>query len=115
MKNLKLGVKLLGGFLITAAITVAVGTLAYYQLASLAHKSEEIATGDLPGVQAALIDMDRERFYLPAYMHRHGWIGMRLDLEPVDWAHLEQLLTEAYLASAPRKMAREWEASRMAT
>ncbi len=69
----------------------------------------------MPGVQAALIDMDRERFYLPAYMHRHGWIGMRLDLDPVDWAHLEQLLTEAYLASAPRKMAREWEASRMAT
>jgi predicted DNA-binding protein (MmcQ/YjbR family) len=66
----------------------------------------------LPGVQAALLDMDRERFYPPAYMHQHGWIGMRLDIEPVDWSQAEQLLVEAYLASAPKKLAREFEAAR---
>jgi phosphoribosylglycinamide formyltransferase-1 len=59
----------------------------------------------LPGVQGALIDLDRERFYLPAYMHQHGWIGMRLDLEPVDWAQAAQLLREAYLALAPKRLA----------
>ena len=68
----------------------------------------------MPGVQAALIDLDRERFYLPAYMHHHGWVGMRLDIEPVDWAQLEQLLVEAYLAMAPKKLAKEFESSRAA-
>ena len=66
----------------------------------------------LPGVQGALIDLDRERFYLPAYVHHHGWIGMRVDIEPVDWAQLEQLLTEAYMASAPKRLLKEFEAAR---
>ena len=54
MKNLSLRVKLLGGFLLTAAITLIVGALAYVQLTSLASKSSEITTLDLPGVQESL-------------------------------------------------------------
>ncbi|MCM0756939.1 MCP four helix bundle domain-containing protein, partial [Desulfovibrio aminophilus] len=54
MKNIKLGIKLLGGFLFTAAITLAVGVTAFIQLSSLAAKSTEIATGDLPGVENSL-------------------------------------------------------------
>ena len=54
MKNLSLRVKLLGGFLLTAAITLVVGGLAYVQLTSLAHKSSDISTADLPGVQESL-------------------------------------------------------------
>lgn len=63
----------------------------------------------LPGVQAALIDLDRERFYLPAYVARNGWIGMRLDIEPVDWAQAEQLLGEAYSAAAPKRLLKQLE------
>ena len=55
-----------------------------------------------PGVQAALIDLDPARFYLPAYMARWGWVGMRLDVEPVDWAQVGQLVKEAFVASAPK-------------
>ena len=66
----------------------------------------------LPGVQAALLDLDRERFYPPAYMHQHGWIGMRLDIEPVDWAQVEQLVAEAYEALAPKRLFKEWAATR---
>ncbi len=65
-----------------------------------------------PGVLAALLDLDRERFYPPAYMHQHGWLGMRLDIEPVDWARAEQLLVEVYVALAPKRLVREFEASR---
>ncbi len=60
----------------------------------------------LPGVQGALVDLDPTRFFLPAYMHQHGWVGMRVDIEPVDWAHAEQLLREAYVALAPKRLAR---------
>lgn len=61
----------------------------------------------LPGVQSELMDIDPNRFYLPAYMARHGWIGMRLDIEPVDWAQAEQLLLEAYSATAPKRLLKE--------
>ena len=57
-----------------------------------------------PGVQGALVDLDPDRFYLPAYMARWGWVGMRLDVEPVDWAQVEQLLREAWAASAPKSV-----------
>ncbi len=62
----------------------------------------------LPGVQAALIDLDPERFYLPAYVARSGWIGMRLDIEPVDWAQAAQLLEEAYSAVAPKRLLKQF-------
>ncbi|OGR36959.1 MAG: chemotaxis protein [Desulfovibrionales bacterium GWA2_65_9] len=54
LKNLKLGTKLLGGFLLTAAITLVVGGLAYVQLTSLAHKGTDISTVDLPGGQESI-------------------------------------------------------------
>lgn len=63
-----------------------------------------------PGVQGALVDLDPTRFYLPAYMHHHGWVGMRLDIEPVDWAQAELLLREAYEASAPKRLLAEYRA-----
>ena len=53
-KNLSLRAKLLGGFLLTAAITLMVGGLAYVQLTSLAGKSVAISTQDLPGVRESL-------------------------------------------------------------
>ena len=54
MKNWSLRVKLLGGFLLTAAITLVVGTLAFVQLTSLASKSTNISNVDLPGVRESL-------------------------------------------------------------
>jgi methyl-accepting chemotaxis protein len=54
LKNLGLRTKLLGGFLIVAAITLVVGGLAFFQLSSLAEKSARISTVDLPGVQESL-------------------------------------------------------------
>ncbi|SNS14891.1 methyl-accepting chemotaxis protein [Humidesulfovibrio mexicanus] len=54
LKNLGLRTKLLGGFLIVAAITLVVGGLAFFQLTSLAEKSARISTVDLPGVQESL-------------------------------------------------------------
>jgi methyl-accepting chemotaxis protein len=54
LKNLSLRTKLLGGFLLIAAITLLVGGLSYIQLSLLAGKSERISTVDLPGVRDSL-------------------------------------------------------------
>lgn len=55
MKNLKLGVKLIGGFVLTAVIVMAVGITAIVQQEKLRLLQEEMAENDLPAVQNILI------------------------------------------------------------
>ena len=58
----------------------------------------------LPGVAGTLVDADPVRFYLPAYMARFGWVGMRLDLQSdgPDWQEVAEILTDAYRQVAPK-------------
>lgn len=51
MKNLKIGTKLVGGFILTALIIVAVGITAIVQQGKMHHLEEEISENDLPAVQ----------------------------------------------------------------
>lgn len=55
MKNLKIGVKLVGGFILTAIIIVAVGITAIVQQGKMHHLQEEMAEDNLPAVQNILI------------------------------------------------------------
>ena len=55
MKNLKIGTKLVGGFILTALIIVAVGITAIVQQGKMHHLEEEITENDLPAVQNILI------------------------------------------------------------
>ena len=59
------------------------------------------------GVNATLVDGDPERFFLPAYMAHHGWIGVYVDVDRVDWPEIEDLLTDAYRLVAPKTLARQ--------
>ncbi|MFZ5725405.1 MAG: phosphoribosylglycinamide formyltransferase [Pseudomonadota bacterium] len=54
--------------------------------------------------QAALIEMDGERYYRPAYFG-DGWIGIRLDLGDTDWDAIAEWLRKSWLAVAPKKLA----------
>ena len=54
--------------------------------------------------QAALIEMDEERYYRPAYFG-DGWIGIRLDLGDTDWDAIGEWLRKSWLAIAPKKLA----------
>jgi hypothetical protein len=60
----------------------------------------------MPGVQGMLVDMDASRFFVPPYMGRHGWVGVYLDVEPIDWEQAETLIREAYVSMAPKTLAR---------
>jgi hypothetical protein len=60
-----------------------------------------------PGEQAALTGVDPERFFVPAYVGHRGWVGLRLDREPLDWDEAADLLTEAYRMTAPKRLAAE--------
>ncbi|MEW5773021.1 MAG: methyl-accepting chemotaxis protein [Thermodesulfobacteriota bacterium] len=50
MRNVKLGVKLVGGFCVTAAIALAIGLVGLYVISSLGHEVEEIGGVQLPAV-----------------------------------------------------------------
>lgn len=55
MKNIKLGVKLLGGFLLSALIVLVVGLLSINQQAKLYEATAQLGTGGLPAVESILV------------------------------------------------------------
>ena len=54
--------------------------------------------------QAALSEMDGDRYYRPAYFG-DGWSGIRLDLGDTDWDAIAEWLRKSWLAIAPKKLA----------
>lgn len=57
-----------------------------------------------PGGQEALLAADPERFYYPPYVGHRGWVGVRLDVEGVDWTEVDELVVDAYRAVAPKRL-----------
>ena len=55
--------------------------------------------------QRRLIRNDAETFFVPAYVGAKGWVGIRLDLDEVDWETVTDLARQAYQLTAPRKLA----------
>lgn len=58
-----------------------------------------------PGVNAAMAEAEPGRCYLPPYTARHGWVGVYLDVDAVDWDRVADLLVEAYVLVAPARLA----------
>jgi hypothetical protein len=55
--------------------------------------------------QAALVGAEPEVFSIPAYVGHHGWVGVAL--AGVDLEELRELITEAWLMTAPKRLARQ--------
>jgi hypothetical protein len=49
-----------------------------------------------PGDNAALVAAQPSRFYMPAYVGPRGWVGLRLDLDEIDWEEVAELATDSY-------------------
>jgi hypothetical protein len=56
-----------------------------------------------PGELEAMVATDPERFFKPPYGGR-GWVGVYLDVPPVDWTEAKEIIAEAYRLIAPRKL-----------
>jgi formyltetrahydrofolate-dependent phosphoribosylglycinamide formyltransferase len=54
--------------------------------------------------QAMLIESDPDLYYRPAYLGPAGWVGIRLDRPPVDWAHVDQWLGKSWRRAAPKRL-----------
>ena len=64
------------------------------------------------GVRAAgreneeLVASDPQRFGLPKYVARHGWVNYYLDLadHPVAWVEVAELVRDSYRLQAPKRL-----------
>jgi hypothetical protein len=63
-----------------------------------------------PGVQAALVTEEPDRFFVPAYVGHRGWLGVRLDRD-LDWDEVAGIVEEAYRLVAPKRLVAELDAS----
>jgi phosphoribosylglycinamide formyltransferase-1 len=57
------------------------------------------------GENRALVASDPHRFYLPRYVGSRGWVGLRLDLQDVDWGEVAELVADSYRLVAPKRLA----------
>ena len=57
--------------------------------------------------QRALTEMVPETFFVPAYVGKHGWIGIALDR--VDADELRELTIEAWRMTAPKRVVKAWD------
>jgi hypothetical protein len=79
-------------------------TVAYYLDDHHGDKMVALNCKAPPGMRDEIVRSDPERFHVPAYLGAKGWIGLRLDLEYLDWDEVEQLVTDSYRMIAPRKL-----------
>lgn len=56
------------------------------------------------GNQSLMVDAAPKRFFVPPYVGPFGWVGVWLD-KVCDWKELPELLEDAYLLAAPKKLA----------
>ncbi|MDA0271228.1 MAG: MmcQ/YjbR family DNA-binding protein [Chloroflexi bacterium] len=57
-----------------------------------------------PGVQEALVEQDPVRFWVPAFVGRHGWIGIRFDLDEPDWDEVAEFVDDSWRLTAPKRL-----------
>ncbi len=57
------------------------------------------------GENGKLVALDRDRFYLPAYIGSRGWVGLRLDVGTVDWDEVADFVADSYRLVAPKRLA----------
>jgi hypothetical protein len=58
------------------------------------------------GDNEALVASDPVKFFMPPYVAHHGYVGVYLDLPEVDWDEVRELVTDAYVIAAPKRLSK---------
>ena len=58
------------------------------------------------GEKEALVASDPDKFFMPPYVAHHGYVGVHLDGPEVDWDEVRELLTDAYIIVAPKRLSK---------
>ena len=51
--------------------------------------------------------LQKEHFYKTPYIGQHGWVSIQNPAE-VNWDELTDLIQEAYLRAAPKRLVKQW-------
>ncbi len=70
----------------------------------LGHGRSAVWLHCAPENQRALVAMDPERYFVPPYVGKSGWVGVWIDKRP-RWSDIEPLIHDAYRRVAPKKLA----------
>jgi hypothetical protein len=62
------------------------------------------------GVQAALVDEEPDRFFVPPYVGTRGWVGVRLDHD-VDWVEVAGIVEDGFRLVATKKLLDQYDAA----
>src|SRR5262245_39908681 len=86
--------------------TFRVGGKLFAQFDNHHHGAEHVGVWlAMPlGAQEGLVYAEPDRFFVPPYVGRRGWVGVRLDGRP-NWSVVADLVREAYRTVAPRRLA----------
>lgn len=57
------------------------------------------------GEHSDRVSRDPARFYLPPYIGRRGWFGLRFGRARIDWDEVQNLLELSYCRAAPHALA----------
>jgi hypothetical protein len=63
------------------------------------------------GAQDVLVGAEPQRYFVPPYVGRRGWIGVYLDVQ-VDWDAVTLIVEDAYRWVAPRQLLAKLDARR---
>lgn len=56
-----------------------------------------------------------DRFYLPAYIGKQGWFGLRLDRGAIDWDEVANIVEMSWRLAAPKTLVKAYEAATATT
>ncbi|WP_082553038.1 MmcQ/YjbR family DNA-binding protein [Phycicoccus sp. Root101] len=59
------------------------------------------------GVQGSLVAAEPERYFRPPYVGSRGWVGVRLDVDDIDWDRVEAVVEDAWRQVAPKRLQAE--------
>ena len=57
-----------------------------------------------PGAQEVLVGAEPDRYFRPPYVGHHGWVGLWIDIQDVDWPYVADLVDESYRMTTPKRL-----------
>ena len=87
-------------------LTVAGKTIGWHTVDHHGDGRISLSVRASKGENEALVASDPEVFFMPPYVARHGYVGIYLDRPKVDWDEVRELVTDAYLIAAPKRLSK---------
>ena len=87
-------------------VTVAGRTMGWHTVDHHGDGRISLSLRAQKGENEALVASDPDKFFMPPYVARHGYVGVFLDGPNVDWDEVRELVTDAYLVVAPKRLSK---------